>query len=472
MFQSDYFLKKHGIVLDTSKSVEEQILQITVGVGVQDSVSDDRPYIFISYAHKDSAVVLPAIKALQDKGYPVWYDAGIRPGTTWSDYIADHVRNAVLVIAFMSENAIASPHCQSEIRYAFNKGRPMLTVMLDQSQMPSGLDMQLSQWQMFTAYLYDGDTYLTKLAEDGFIASTAGAALNAYNMQKRKQEEEIEKRRREAEEEDRRRRELETRLEDTLTQLRKTEVQLENMKIMLDIKQGAEDIPEYIQIARAKLASLYEHAKENMYSRTIEGYKEAIWICNQSMARCVEQYPALEHDMKHYQGSIYEWLYRDGCSFEKSLKLGVAYEVFAMVPEGYGDVKSRQSIVLKMAREQCEIRMGIAAVLYYLIHIYLLAEKEFGAGVMFWDILGLYTLPIGIYISVVSVRISKLYGAVFSLGCHKFLLTTVWTTAIVCALTDIFLYPEMPIWIKILLSVILNIVVGAIGSLPWIFRNK
>lgn len=207
MFERDYFLKKHKIVLDTSKSVEEQILQMTKGFGVQDSVSDDRPYIFISYAHKDSAIVLPAIKALQDKGYPVWYDAGIRPGTTWSDYIADHVRDAALVIAFMSKNAIESHHCQSEIRYAFNNGRPMLTVMLDNSKLPSGLEMQMSQWQMFSAHLYDGDTYLTKLAEDGFIASTAGAALNAYMQEKRLQEAEAERQRKEKEEEKRKRQE-------------------------------------------------------------------------------------------------------------------------------------------------------------------------------------------------------------------------------------------------------------------------
>ena len=250
MFHADYFLKKHGIVLDTNKSVEEQTLQMTVGFGVQDSESGDRPYIFVSYAHKDSAVVLPAIKALQDCGYPIWYDAGIRPGTTWSDYIADHVRNAALVIAFMSKNAIASQHCQSEIRYAFNNGRPMLTVRLDQSELPSGLDMQLSQWQMFPAHRYDGDTYLTKLAEDDFIASTAGAALETYMQEKHRQEAEAERQRKEKEEEVRKCREAEQ-----AARKQKEAEELERVRI-------AVEAAEELQRKRTALARMRREAEE------------------------------------------------------------------------------------------------------------------------------------------------------------------------------------------------------------------
>ena len=49
------------------------------------------PYIFISYSHKDSNVVFPAIRALQEAGYPVWYDAGIQAGSEWPEYIASHL---------------------------------------------------------------------------------------------------------------------------------------------------------------------------------------------------------------------------------------------------------------------------------------------------------------------------------------------------------------------------------------------
>ena len=43
--------------------------------------SGDEPYLFISYAHKDSERVLPVILSLQEKGFRVWYDEGIEVGS-------------------------------------------------------------------------------------------------------------------------------------------------------------------------------------------------------------------------------------------------------------------------------------------------------------------------------------------------------------------------------------------------------
>ena len=39
----------------------------------------EKPYIFVSYAHKDSEVVMRAIALLQQSGFRVWYDEGIDP---------------------------------------------------------------------------------------------------------------------------------------------------------------------------------------------------------------------------------------------------------------------------------------------------------------------------------------------------------------------------------------------------------
>ena len=60
------------------------------------------PYIFISYAHKDSERVLPIIESLAEKGFRVWYDAGIEAGTEWPDYIAENLENAAVVMALLS----------------------------------------------------------------------------------------------------------------------------------------------------------------------------------------------------------------------------------------------------------------------------------------------------------------------------------------------------------------------------------
>ena len=42
--------------------------------------NESKPYIFISYAHKDSGKVYEIIRNLEDSGYNVWYDGGIDPG--------------------------------------------------------------------------------------------------------------------------------------------------------------------------------------------------------------------------------------------------------------------------------------------------------------------------------------------------------------------------------------------------------
>lgn len=46
------------------------------------------PYIFISYSHKESDIIIPIIERLQADGYRVWYDDGIIPGTEWPETIA------------------------------------------------------------------------------------------------------------------------------------------------------------------------------------------------------------------------------------------------------------------------------------------------------------------------------------------------------------------------------------------------
>ncbi len=45
----------------------------------------DEPYIFVSYAHTDTASVYPEIARLTGQGFNIWYDEGISPGTVWRD---------------------------------------------------------------------------------------------------------------------------------------------------------------------------------------------------------------------------------------------------------------------------------------------------------------------------------------------------------------------------------------------------
>lgn len=94
----------------------------------------NRPFLFISYAHKQSAEVVDTIRILHDSGIRLWYDEGIPAGSDWPANIADHMQNCEKVIFFLSKDALASPNCYSEMRTAQRLNRPVLVVRLDQSE--------------------------------------------------------------------------------------------------------------------------------------------------------------------------------------------------------------------------------------------------------------------------------------------------------------------------------------------------
>ena len=89
------------------------------------------PYIFVSYAHRDSGSVLPVISGLFDEKYRVWYDEGIAPGSEWPHYIAVHLENADTVVAFVSDASMASINCENEIVRAQELGKNIISYSID-----------------------------------------------------------------------------------------------------------------------------------------------------------------------------------------------------------------------------------------------------------------------------------------------------------------------------------------------------
>jgi hypothetical protein len=101
-------------------------------------------YIFVSYAHKDSARVFEVIRELHQRRYRVWYDQGIEIGADWPQVVAEKLQRSALVLVFISENALRSQNCRREIHYAVSQKKNMLVVRLDESVLPEDLAMQLS----------------------------------------------------------------------------------------------------------------------------------------------------------------------------------------------------------------------------------------------------------------------------------------------------------------------------------------
>lgn len=90
-----------------------------------------KPFLFISYAHRESNQVVDTIRILHEKGYRLWYDEGIPAGSDWPANIARHMQNCERVVFFVSARALESQNCYSEIRTASRLKKPILLVRLE-----------------------------------------------------------------------------------------------------------------------------------------------------------------------------------------------------------------------------------------------------------------------------------------------------------------------------------------------------
>jgi len=122
-----------------------------------------KPYIFISYAHKDSSTVLPIIESLIDSGFRVWYDAGIEAGTEWPEYIATKLAQSSRIIVFVSKAALDSQNCRREINYAISQKKEIISIYLEDIELSRGMSMQLGTTQGMYFYRSPWETFMNEL---------------------------------------------------------------------------------------------------------------------------------------------------------------------------------------------------------------------------------------------------------------------------------------------------------------------
>jgi len=120
--------------------------------------SGDDGFIFISYSHKDRSEVFPIIEKMSKKGYRIWYDEGIDPGSEWPEIIANKLSECSAFIAFISENSINSHNCRREINYALHKQKVFVSIHLKEVAMTAGMEMQLSANQAIHKYAFADET--------------------------------------------------------------------------------------------------------------------------------------------------------------------------------------------------------------------------------------------------------------------------------------------------------------------------
>jgi hypothetical protein len=87
-------------------------------------------HVFVSYAREDADFVLPLAQALLRSGVDLWVDQlRINPADNWDKSIDDALYDCAKLLLFLSPAAVASSEVLSELRVAFNEGKPVVPVL-------------------------------------------------------------------------------------------------------------------------------------------------------------------------------------------------------------------------------------------------------------------------------------------------------------------------------------------------------
>lgn len=125
----------------------------------------DEPFIFISYAHRDTRRVLPELAYLADLGFRIYYDEGIQPGREWHDDLADAIERCGLFLFFATENSVQSRNCHREIAFAVDKEREILAVHLEPVELPRGTQLAIGNRQAILSHQFSTDDYRRRIVE-------------------------------------------------------------------------------------------------------------------------------------------------------------------------------------------------------------------------------------------------------------------------------------------------------------------
>ena len=104
-------------------------------------------YVFVSYAHKDSAVVLPCVEAMKKNNINLWFDEGIQAGSEWPEYIAEKVMSCSKFVLFVSRAYLESQNCKRELNFAISQKKDVLSVFIEEVTLSPGMEMQLGTYQ-------------------------------------------------------------------------------------------------------------------------------------------------------------------------------------------------------------------------------------------------------------------------------------------------------------------------------------
>lgn len=118
-----------------------------------DKTSDaEAQYFYVSYTHKDIAVILPIIQRLRMDGYHIWYDEDILAGAEWAEQICEALLNSQGILCFISEVFVISNLTLQEVTLAESYQKNRIIVQLSDTEIPAGYSLYLNRYQHIRYY--------------------------------------------------------------------------------------------------------------------------------------------------------------------------------------------------------------------------------------------------------------------------------------------------------------------------------
>jgi hypothetical protein len=130
-----------------------------------EAYSGDAPFIFTSYAHKDSAIVYPELDRLHRNGFRIWYDEGIDPGNEWPDEVAKALARCELFIVFISPRSVESANVRNEINFAINRKKQFVAIHVEETALPIALELRMGDIQAILKWRMPDDRYQRQMAK-------------------------------------------------------------------------------------------------------------------------------------------------------------------------------------------------------------------------------------------------------------------------------------------------------------------
>ena len=149
--------KEVSTVLNQYQKTQEDVLRQKASA-IEKASLDSDPFIFISYAHKNSEIVVPLLLKFKEHGFRIWFDENIEPASTWDDNIAEHIEKAEFFISMISTAYLESRNCLDELRYALSQDdKKQFLLYLHDVSLPKGIAMRTGGVQNIFRKTFDND---------------------------------------------------------------------------------------------------------------------------------------------------------------------------------------------------------------------------------------------------------------------------------------------------------------------------